>query len=126
MQVQVRRSDGRIVQIGNGLGERDGADIVDISDETAEAIREAMAQPNGGITLIGDVVGILPPVVLPPPPPPPDYGDDIPSDFDSKLSETVANIRAYLSLPAPTNAQTIAVIKLLCRVVLWQLRRSVA
>lgn len=57
----------------------------------------------------------------PPIPPTPDYGTDAqPSD---QIATAVTNLRNYLALATPTAAQTAAVIRLLCRVALFVLRR---
>ncbi len=64
-------------------------------------------------------------LVTPPDPPPvlpsPNYGaDTIPLD---QALTAVSNLRAYLALDTPTNAQTLAALKLTIRVVLHLLRR---
>jgi hypothetical protein len=60
---------------------------------------------------------------LPAPLPVLDVGSDAaPPD---QLADAVTQLRAYLALAAPTNAQTIAAFKLLIRVVLFVLRRMV-
>lgn len=68
MQAQVQTSDRLVLQSGQGLGERDGCVIVDLEDAQATAIRAALAQPNGGVTLAADgTIAALPapqPVVL--------------------------------------------------------------
>lgn len=49
---------------------------------------------------------------------------DLSSQADAQLRSAVANLRAYRDAASPTNAQTAAVVKLLCRVVLNLLRRE--
>lgn len=50
MQVQIDGS-ARVQQIGIGLGEREGCEILDVDDATYAAVREAIFQPNGGVIL---------------------------------------------------------------------------
>ena len=95
----------------SGIGDRIELLVPDDLSEAAEALIEAVIAAHDPTPT--------------PTPPAPNFGEDIPSDFDSKLAETVANLRAYLALPTPTNAQTLAVVKLICRIVLWQIRRTV-
>ena len=54
MQISRRQSDGLIVQHGESVGEREGCDIVDLDDATAELVLAALAQPNGGVTITKD------------------------------------------------------------------------
>lgn len=55
------------------------------------------------------------------PPPTPDYGsDDTPR---SQVAAAVQNLRDYLALSSPTNAQTVAAFKLSVRVLLFVLKR---
>lgn len=58
---------------------------------------------------------------LPAPLPALDVGSD--AAQPDQLADAVTQLRAYLALAAPTNAQTIAAFKLLIRVTLFILRR---
>lgn len=58
-----------------------------------------------------------------PPPPLPDYADE--ETTRAQLVSAVDNLRSYLALSSPTNAQTISAFKLLIRVVLFLCRRVV-
>ena len=109
----IERPDGER-QARFSLSGRDEHIEIEVPDDLSEAAE----------AIIAAVIAAHDPTPTPIPTPP-DFGQDIPSDFAEKLAETVANLRAYLALPTPTNAQTIAVIKLLCRIALWQIRRSV-
>lgn len=40
----------------------------------------------------------------------------------SRAAEALANLRLYCDLPTPTSAQTVAVVKLLCRVAICLIR----
>ncbi len=66
-----------------------------------------------------------PPILPPPPPPVPDYGGDVDTEqvFWEQAQTAVQNLRAYIALSSPTAAQTVAVVKLLCRIVLFFIRR---
>lgn len=55
----------------------------------------------------------------------PDFGNDPVTHTGTQLADAVTNLRAYLGLASPTNAQTIAAFKLLIRVVLFLVRRLV-
>lgn len=50
-QAQVRLEDRVVVQIGCGLGERDGCEILAIDGKTYAAIKAALSESNGGILL---------------------------------------------------------------------------
>lgn len=62
--------------------------------------------------------------VPPPAPVAPDYGDEAPTDFERQAAAVVASLREYLALSSPTGAQTVAALKVLIRVVLALLRRT--
>ena len=59
-------------------------------------------------------------------PPMPDFGADVETEdaWRPKAIEAVSNLRAYLALQNPTNAQTVAAFRVLVRVVLFLVRRS--
>lgn len=60
--------------------------------------------------------------VSPPVIPMPDFGSDgTPLD---QVAAAVQNLRAYIALGAPTQAQTVAVVKLLCRCALFLLKQG--
>jgi hypothetical protein len=62
-------------------------------------------------------------VVQPPHPPKPDFGsDDTPAE---QIADGVANLRAFLALPNPTQAQMLAALKLVIRGLLFLLKRAV-
>jgi hypothetical protein len=78
----------------------------------------AQGQPT---QLPASAVAVYTAHVPPPPPPIPDYGtDDMPR---TQLAQTVADLRAYLVLTAPTNAQTVAAFRLTLRVLFFVLKR---
>jgi hypothetical protein len=58
-----------------------------------------------------------------PPPPLPNYNNE--DTTREQLANAVDNLRAYLALASPTNAQTIAAFKLLIRVVLFLCKQVV-
>lgn len=58
------------------------------------------------------------------PPPAPDYGADAPDDYPDQLAGVVSQLRAYRALGLPSQAQTVAVVKLLIAAVLFLLRRQ--
>ena len=62
----------------------------------------------------------------PPLPDVPDFGNDVqtPQDFTAQAAEAVASLRAYIGAASPTQGQTVAVVKLLCRVGLYLIRRA--
>lgn len=57
---------------------------------------------------------------------PPDWGPDLqtPDEFAAQAAAAVANLRGFIAVPTPTNAQVIAVVKLLCRIALVFIRRA--
>ena len=58
--------------------------------------------------------------------PDPDFGEDEPPEnFREQAAQVVQQFRAYLGLAAPTNAQSIAAIKLLIRVQLFIIRHLI-
>jgi hypothetical protein len=65
-QASVQTTDRLVIQIGRGVGERDGCVIVDLTDEAYADLSTALDQPNGGVLMAED--GAL--TVLDPPPPP--------------------------------------------------------
>lgn len=58
------------------------------------------------------------------PPARPDYGTDA-ADVDRQAATAVQNLRDYIALPSPTQAQTVAVVKLLCRIAVYFIRTRV-
>lgn len=56
----------------------------------------------------------------------PDWGTDLqtPDEFAEQAASAVASLRAFIAAPTPTNAQVIAAVKLLCRITLFYIRRS--
>src|SRR5262245_48799462 len=42
--------------------------------------------------------------------------------IETQVSQSLAALRAYRDLASPTNAQTVAAVKLLCRVAIWLIR----
>lgn len=79
--------------------------------------RDYTEYTSWSITNVTDPADTLAPVT-----PVPDYGaDDTPRE---QLVQAVSDLRTYLALASPTNAQTITAFKLLVRVVLFMLRRS--
>lgn len=63
---------------------------------------------------------------FPPLPAAPNYGADVDTDdvFWQNAQTAVTNLRTYIAADTPTAAQTVAVVKLLCRIVLFFIRRS--
>ena len=83
-----------------------------VDSNTGDAMR-ARAYIDGG--------GIVDQYVPPPPRPQfPDMGTDVDSEdqFQTNLPAAVTQIRAYINNASPTNAQVIAITKLLCRIIL--------
>lgn len=58
------------------------------------------------------------------PPLTPDFGTDLPEDYADQLAPVVNQLRAYLALAAPTQAQSTAALKLMVRGTLFLLRRQ--
>lgn len=58
-----------------------------------------------------------------PDPTPIDFGDAEDIDNYSKKLTAVNNLKAYMALSSPNNAQTIAVIKLLCKIAIFFIKR---
>lgn len=83
MQAQIRDSDRLVIQTGNGLGQRAGCTIVELTDGAYANLLSALTQPNGGVRLAVD--GSLTVLDSPEPPEPP------PSDADG-LMEALATI----------------------------------
>lgn len=77
---------------------------------------EKVELPNGSAPVVAAHVADAPPVQ-------PDYGGDASSP--DQIADGVANLRAYLAVATPTNAQTLAALKLTIRAVLFLLRRMV-
>lgn len=63
--------------------------------------------------------------VVPVPPTPPDFGTDAPADYSFQLANAVDNLRQYLQASSPTQAATVAALKLTIRVLLYVLRRQI-
>lgn len=61
MQIQLN-ADRVIVQYGDGLGERDGCTIEEISAEAEAAILAEFATPNGGVSVAEDGAVVALPV----------------------------------------------------------------
>jgi hypothetical protein len=112
--------------------------------ELLEAELAAASIPVLGLCLIGDelltydATGALidlPPLasavidahVEPTDPPVPVFGSDTPTDREylQQAANVVSDLRAYLALPSPTNAQTITAFRLVVRVVLYLIRQQV-
>ena len=66
MQIQIRNTDGLVVQFGSGLGPREGHSLIAITDEQQTALTSALEKPNGGLTFDGAAFTPLP---VPPPDP---------------------------------------------------------
>jgi hypothetical protein len=58
-------------------------------------------------------------------PDPPDYGNDA-ADLEAQAAQAITMLRNYLALQAPTNAQTLAALRLTIRVVLAMAKRMLA
>lgn len=58
--------------------------------------------------------------------PPPTLEDASASQINSDILAALTNLRAYRDLASPTNAQTVAVVKLLCRVAISLIRLQLA
>lgn len=58
---------------------------------------------------------------------PPEYGTDLQSDdeFRDQAAAAVTNLRAFIGASSPSNAQVVAVVKLLCRVAIYFIRLRV-
>lgn len=78
---------------------------------------------NGAIVdLPAEAAAVIAAHVAPEPPAPIDFGQDTqPAD---RLAEAVTSLRAYLGKNPPSGAETVAQVKLLTRVVLFNLRRG--
>ncbi len=61
----------------------------------------------------------------PAPPDSPDFGGDAQNEreFATVAAQAVTNLRGYLALGSPTPAQTVGIVKLLCRISLFFIRR---
>lgn len=92
-QASVRTSDRLVLQLGRGVGERDGCEIVDLTDEKYAELQAALAQPNGGVLLAAD--GTI--TVLPPVPPPLIYSSAIP--LSGRVTTTNATPAELWRLP---------------------------
>lgn len=80
---------------------------------TYDANGAAQDLPAGAATVVAAHV----------PPAPIDFGSDASSDRQAVV-DAVASLRQYLGAASPNQAQTIAALKLLIRVVLFVLKRS--
>lgn len=110
--IDIKQLEGEMLVAGltiRGLG-RSGTNLFTYT------VQGAITEPPAGAQAVVDAH------VPTPPPGLPDYGtDDTPRD---QLADTVTQLRQYLAVASPTNAQTIAAFKLLVRVVLYILRRA--
>lgn len=64
--------------------------------------------------------------VSPTPPTAPTFGSGLDTDrqFNANAATAVANLQAFIDNGSPSNAQVIAVVRLLCRVALFYIRRT--
>jgi hypothetical protein len=122
-QLQVDRVS-RVIQACGffSAGSPDPAiDIVECP-KTCEEIKAMLGtkvlEKDGTIT-------VTPPPAPPPPPPTPDYGADVPDDYQTQLANAVNQLRQYLGVASPSQAQSTAALKLLIRVVLFIAKRFV-
>lgn len=56
----------------------------------------------------------------------PDYGNDLQTsqEYAGQAASAVSNLRSYIGLSSPTQAQTVAVVKLLCRGMIFCIKRQ--
>lgn len=92
-EVSVRTSDRVVEQIGTSLGQRDGCANENIDAATEQAIRDALAQPNGGVTLSEDhaTVTALPAASAP-----------ARVDHSAELARAITAVDTSLILDVPT------------------------
>jgi hypothetical protein len=54
----------------------------------------------------------------------PDFGNDVPDNFAFQIADGVTQARAYLNASAPTQAQTVGVVKLIIRLLLYMIKQQ--
>jgi hypothetical protein len=101
-----------------GLRPTNGGAIVQIEDN-GDVIRVRFPDPVDPAQVNSVIAAHVPA----PPPTPPDYGTD--TTPLNQIADAVSQLRQYLQLATPTNAQTITAFKITIRLALLLARRSV-
>lgn len=76
MQICIRALDRIVMQFGTSLGKLEGCDITELTEGEADALKAALAEPNGGVVVNADRTFTA--LAAPPPgPPPPDPDEEL-------------------------------------------------
>jgi hypothetical protein len=128
MQAAINTSTRIVEQFGESVGARTECIVADISDATVQALRTALATPNGGATLAEDLQTVT---ALPVPQ----------ATLDAQAAKAAAEaadatdraqlqtlddaLSTYIANGSPSAAQTVTAVKALCRFARYVIRRGV-